>query len=175
MRVKEETSYKRFYYAVFGVTAVLIAGLFAAHFIFFSGNLPGYGRFEALVTFVTDGDTLVIDTGKTVRLLGIDTPELHHPDRPAERYGLEAKEALAGMVSGKKCVFRYDEKRKYDVYGRVLAHVFTSEGLHVNLTMVKNGFAYYYEKSEDPLSRALKEHEEIAKKRKAGVWADAGN
>lgn len=173
--MKEETSYKKFYHAVFGVTALLIAGLFAAHFIFFSGNQAGYGRFEARVTHVTDGDTLVVDTGKTVRLLGIDTPELHHPDRPAERYAQEAKEALTAMVLGKRCVFRYNVKRKYDVYGRVLAHIYTQDGLHVNAQMVKSGFAFYYERSEDPLSQALRSHEEAAKKRKAGLWADAGN
>ncbi len=172
--MKEEVNYKGFYYAAFGITGGLIALLFAFHFIIFPGPQYGYGQFEAKITYVVDGDTVVIDTGKTVRLLGIDTPELHHPDRPAEHYAAEASQILKGMVMGKRCIFSYTDKRKYDVYGRVLAHIHCG-GVHVNAEMVRLGAAYYYEKSDDNLSLALNALEADAKKRKAGLWDDGGN
>lgn len=172
--MKEKEGYKGFYYAVFAVTAGLIVLLFVFHFVLFPRPQYGYGQFRAVVTYVNDGDTVRIDTGKTVRLLGIDAPELHHPDRPSERYAAEAKQTLSGMVMGKKCIFSYTAKRKYDVYGRVLAHI-NCGGVHINAEMVGSGAAYYYERSEDRLSLGLKKLEVEAKKRKAGVWFDGGN
>ena len=45
------------------------------------------------VVEVLDGDTVVVDRGTerdTVRLLGVDTPETHHPTKPVECFGPEA-------------------------------------------------------------------------------------
>jgi micrococcal nuclease len=42
------------------------------------------------VTRVIDGDTLVLDGGERVRLIGVDTPETVHPQKPVEYFGKEA-------------------------------------------------------------------------------------
>ena len=39
---------------------------------------------------VIDGDTLVLDGGERVRLIGVDTPETVHPSKPVEYFGTEA-------------------------------------------------------------------------------------
>ena len=39
---------------------------------------------------VVDGDTLLLDGGTRVRLIGVDTPETKHPNRPVEPLGREA-------------------------------------------------------------------------------------
>ena len=47
----------------------------------------------ATVAAVSDGDTIDVDFGgdiEAVRLLGIDTPETHHPTPPVECFGAEA-------------------------------------------------------------------------------------
>src|SRR4051794_12817340 len=46
----------------------------------------------AQVERVVDGDTLLLTSGQRVRLLGVDTPETKDPQRPVERFGLEASE-----------------------------------------------------------------------------------
>ena len=38
---------------------------------------------------VIDGDTIVLDGGERVRLIGVDTPETVHPTRPVEHFGPE--------------------------------------------------------------------------------------
>ena len=39
---------------------------------------------------VVDGDTLILDGGEKVRLIGVDTPETVHPSKPVEYFGKEA-------------------------------------------------------------------------------------
>ena len=38
---------------------------------------------------VIDGDTIVVDGGERVRLIGVDTPETVHPTKPVARFGRE--------------------------------------------------------------------------------------
>src|SRR4051812_9874016 len=51
-------------------------------------------RQPATVTSVVDGDTIKVrlDSGQTitVRLIGMDTPEIHHPTKPVQCFGQEA-------------------------------------------------------------------------------------
>jgi endonuclease YncB( thermonuclease family) len=49
---------------------------------------------------VIDGDTLVLDNGQTIRLIGVDTPETNHPEIPLQRFGKEATEFTRRMVEG---------------------------------------------------------------------------
>jgi len=57
------------------------------------------------VVRVIDGDTIrvccVFGDQVTVRYIGIDTPETHHPMKGVERAGMEASEANRKLVDGK--------------------------------------------------------------------------
>jgi micrococcal nuclease len=100
---------------------------------------------RAVVTSVIDGDTIVVRTGsrrETVRLIGVDTPETKHPDRPVECGGPEASARTAGLLPRGTPVrlVRDDEAR--DVHGRLLAYVWRdADGLFVNLDLVASGHA----------------------------------
>jgi len=50
---------------------------------------------------VVDGDTIVLQTGERVRLIGVDTPETKRPNTPVEYFGREATEFTRRMVEGK--------------------------------------------------------------------------
>jgi micrococcal nuclease len=75
-----------------------------------------------LVTRMVDGDTLALNTGERVRLIGVDTPEMKHPKRPVEAFGKEATAFTKPMVEGKCVRLEYDQQRQ-DKYGRILAYV----------------------------------------------------
>jgi len=47
---------------------------------------------------VVDGDTLVVENKERVRLIGVDTPETKHPNKPVEYYGKEATAFTKRMV-----------------------------------------------------------------------------
>jgi len=57
---------------------------------------------------VVDGDTIVLDNGLKVRLVGADTPETKHPNKPVEYYGKEASAFTKRMCEGKRVRLEYD-------------------------------------------------------------------
>ena len=89
---------------------------------------------------VYDGDTVLLDNGQKVRLLGINTPEVESRNKDEEPGGIEAKHWLQNRLSGKKVRLVRDAGRK-DKYGRILAHLFTQQDEHINLELVINGLA----------------------------------
>lgn len=95
---------------------------------------------------MVDGDTLrvVFDDGddERVRLIGIDTPEVEHPDQPADCYGPEAAAFTADLLPLGSGVHLQRDVEARDDYGRLLAYVYrSSDGLFVNLEIVRRGFA----------------------------------
>jgi micrococcal nuclease len=88
-----------------------------------------------------------------VRLIGIDTPEMHESNklyRDAQRSGQDistiqklgrrAYEFTKNLVEGKRVSLEFDVE-KYDKYGRVLAYVYLKDGTFVNAEIVKEGYA----------------------------------
>ena len=86
---------------------------------------------EALVTKVIDGDTIVIEGGREIRLLGIDADERGYPCYES------AKKKLEELVLGKKVVLE-KERENVDKYGRCLRYLFLN-GKNINLELVKEG------------------------------------
>lgn len=107
-----------------------------------------------LVERAVDGDTLKLENGERVRLIGIDTPEMHDSaklDRDADRsktdkseiqkLGVEAYKFTKKLVEGKYVSLEFDVE-KYDRYDRLLAYVYLKEdGTFVNAEIVKQGYA----------------------------------
>jgi micrococcal nuclease len=95
------------------------------------------------VVKVVDGDTVVLSDGRTVRYIGIDTPEHGQP------YFDAARNFNRKLVLGKPVELEFDLER-YDHYGRLLAYVFVRDEkgrrVFVNAEMVRNGFARTYTK-----------------------------
>ncbi|MEM7824738.1 MAG: thermonuclease family protein, partial [Candidatus Aenigmatarchaeota archaeon] len=88
------------------------------------------------VTKVLDGDTIEIETGEKVRLLGINAPEIN------EHYYQEAKDRLAELVNGKLVKLEAGREDK-DIYGRLLRYVFVDD-VFVNLQLLREGYATVY-------------------------------
>jgi len=127
------------------------------------------------VSRVVDGDTLVLRGGESVRLLGINTPELEHYGGMAEQGGLLAKQYLQKLLANHLVYLEYDVET-IDHYDRSLAHVFLDNGLHVNAALLKNGMATLSIhppniKYSDVLSMAQKN----AESRGIGVWSQASH
>lgn len=85
------------------------------------------------VNRVIDGDTIVIDTGERVRLIGINAPE------QKEKCFNEAKEKLDELISGENVALEKDLEDK-DKYERLLRYVRLDNKI-INLEMVSTGFA----------------------------------
>ncbi len=96
------------------------------------------------VVRVIDGDTIqvccVFGDRVTVRYVGVDTPETHHPMKGVEHFGMEAAEANRKLVDGKTVRLEFDVQQLYR-YGRTLAYVYLEDGTFVNAWLVENGYA----------------------------------
>jgi len=99
----------------------------------------------ATVVSVTDGDTIDVELAgeeESIRLLGIDTPETHHPTKPVECFGAEASAQTAALLPPGTEVRLVRDVEARDRYGRLLAYVYRADdGLFVNRALVTDGFA----------------------------------
>lgn len=116
------------------------------------------------VVGVTDGDTItVLDAEKVqhkIRLEGIDAPE------SKQAFGSKAKQALSDRIFDKTVRIEWKEK---DRYGRILGRVYAGKD-HVNLDMVRDGFAWHFKRySKD---QNLSDAETEAREAGRGLWAD---
>ncbi len=122
-----------------------------------------------------DGDTIIVRDGQVrirVRMIGIDTPESKKEGTAIEDYALEAGDKLTEFLSGEKEVCLIDDEvgDKYDVYGRKLAYVFTSEGLDLNAEMLKVGLARGYFSFPFERKQEFKGYEYEAREANLGLW-----
>jgi micrococcal nuclease len=100
---------------------------------------------KGTVVHVLDGDTAIIDiagTEESVRFLGIDTPEIVHPDQPEECFGPEATARTTELLPEGTVVRLERDLEARDRYDRLLAYVYRAEDdLFVNETLVREGYA----------------------------------
>lgn len=95
-----------------------------------------------LVTRVDDGDTIEVRRGTetdVVRLLGVDTPETHHPTKPVQCFGPEASAFTERRLSGQMVRLEGDVEPR-DIYGRRLAYVIL-EDRRFNDELLRRGYA----------------------------------
>jgi micrococcal nuclease len=88
-----------------------------------------------------DGDTFRI-RGETIRVLGIDTPEIAHPDMGMDEdqpYGIAAAESTRVWITRGSVIEYVPDGR--DKYGRRLAHVFV-DGELLAVLLIHAGLAY---------------------------------
>lgn len=99
---------------------------------------------RAVVASVYDGDTLRLRDRRTVRLIGINTPELPARGEKGEPqpHAIEARDALRALLpAGAEVGLRFDEEMR-DRHGRLLAHVYTAGGASAQARMLEDGHAF---------------------------------
>lgn len=128
------------------------------------------------VTDVVDGDTIkttIEGHNITIRLLGINTPEVIDPRKPVECYGPEASAETKSLLTGKSVslVLNLNYER-IDKYGRLLAYVHVGS-LFINEYLVKEGYAREYtfnNRNPYQYQSLFKADELEAKQAKKGLW-----
>ena len=86
-----------------------------------------------IVTKVIDGDTVIVQGGSSVRLLGIDSDEKTYPCFEPAKLEMEK------LVLGKEVRLEKDQEDT-DQYKRFLRYIFVGDQ-NINLEMVKKGLA----------------------------------
>lgn len=128
----------------------------------------------ATVTEVIDGDTVMLDDGREVRLVGLQAPKLPLGREGFEPWPLadEAKEALAALIDGRGVRLGYGGLRT-DRHRRALAHLFLEDGSWVQGAMLDRGLARVYSFADNrALVGEMYAREGRARAARLGIWAD---
>ena len=133
------------------------------------GGGPGSGN-EATVYRVADGDTVSvqprIDGEDSVRLIGVDAPEVGE----GQPYAAEAASFARDRLRGRRVRLEFDAEKRDD-YGRVLAYAYLPDGSMFNETLLREGLAQVA--TFPPNTRHLNRFEEAqqeAREAGRGIW-----
>ncbi|EFY6271501.1 thermonuclease family protein [Shigella sonnei] len=121
-------------------------------------------KIQGKVIRVLDGDTIEVLQDKKpvrIRLANIDAPE------KKQAFGSWSTSQLKTLVAGKQVTISYSHK---DRYGRIIGHVFTTNGTDASRFMVQSGAAWVYERYNTDKSLPALQRE--AQEQKRGLWAD---
>ncbi len=127
----------------------------------------------ARVITVVDGDTVILDDGRQVRLVGIQAPKLPLGRPGFEKWPLadEAKSALEELVLGRRVSLGYGG-RNTDRHDRLLAHLFTEDGTWVQGALLQAGFARVYSFPDNrALVREMLVRERNSRRTDRGIWS----
>jgi micrococcal nuclease len=129
----------------------------------------GDGAATAVVARVVDGDTIVLDTGTTVRLVQVDAPERGE----GECYAEQATVALARLAPVGTAVRVEPDPALdgVDRFGRTLAYVFARD-VNVNEALVAEGAAsvWFFRGARGRYAEALLAAVEDARAAGRGLW-----
>lgn len=172
--------FRRFFSVVFSLIIVICG---CSDEKLFKKSAEKYNYDNILVKRVIDGDTFELEGGERVRLIGIDTPEIHFSKRLSKQgkrakkdietikaLGREAAQFAKNLIEGEKVHLEFDVD-KYDRYKRLLAYVYLKDGTFVNEKIVREGYALLYTvppnvKYKDVFLEAQKE----ARQKERGLW-----
>lgn len=123
------------------------------------------------VEYVYDGDTFGIDRGQSVRLIGINTPEIGRDGEPSEPHAEQARRALKGLAREGGLLHLRLGAEPRDRYGRILAHAFLPDGTNVTEVLLEGGAGAHITISPNLWGReCYREAEKAARRAERGVW-----
>lgn len=130
---------------------------------------------QVAVKQVVDGDTVRLADGRSVRLIGINTPELGRTGRSDEPFAVQAKRRLQALVDANDGrVGLQVGKARQDRYGRTLAHLYDRDGRNLEARLLAEGLGFMVAVAPNTsLAACQLDAERQARKQGLGVWRDA--
>ncbi|MFN0053270.1 MAG: thermonuclease family protein [Planctomycetales bacterium] len=156
------------------IAGILLLGLLAAWRMWDFSKAPPAAPSESgeqvVVRRAVDGDTLLLEDGRRVRLLGVDTPESKREGAPVEPWALDAHAFTRQMVEGRRVRLEFDKER-HDRYERVLAYVYVEDKL-LNEELLRAGLgkALLNHPYSGEMKRRFRRAETLAKEERLGIW-----
>lgn len=127
---------------------------------------------HARVVYVYDGDTVKLEDGRRVRLIGINTPEMARGGKSGEPLARTARAYLQDLLDrgNDELQLQYGTERN-DHYGRLLAHGYLDNGDNVAARLLQQGLATAL--VVPPNTRAMdcyRQLEDDARRERRGLW-----
>ncbi|WP_156160428.1 MULTISPECIES: thermonuclease family protein [unclassified Pseudomonas] len=124
------------------------------------------------VARVVDGDTLKLADGRSVRLIGVNAPELAHHGRSEEAFAVTAQRRLQQLVAANDGeVGLVAGQQGKDKYGRTLAHAFDGQGNNLESRLLAEGLGYLVAIAPNTdLTVCQQAAEREARRARLGLW-----
>jgi micrococcal nuclease len=124
---------------------------------------------KGIVDTVIDGDTIILKDGRTIRYLGINTPETNHPTKGLECFGAEATIKNNELVNEKKITLECGNE-DIDEYGRYLRYVYVND-VFINAELVEEGFAVAFPFGQtEKFDQVFVQLENYSRLQNKGMW-----
>jgi len=135
-------------------------------YFYFSGQQAA----EVYIERVIDGDTVETAAGDSIRLLGVDTPEIDWEKNESEFYAQEAREFTLKNLADQKVLLEFDQQRE-DNYGRILAYIY-HDGQNFNQKLLQEGYAsLMIVEPNDKYKSEFENSAAEARQSKRGIWS----
>ena len=141
------------------------------------GNDAPLPRERVLVAEVIDGDTIIVLRGwrqETVRLIGVDTPEIGRPGTPVQFYGPEAADFTRRSLLHQQILLAFEPPDRpggsTDQYHRTLAYVITEDGRNFNCELVRLGYGRVYSRYPFRYQQDFDRAQQAARIAGIGIW-----
>ena len=169
MRFHCKGAYGRLFLLLFGLAPTLVIAQNIA-----SGCPASHYDESALIHSVHDGDTVKLEDGRKIRLIGINTPELSRSGKPEQAFAREARDQLKQLIASSnnqvKLVYGIE---RLDRYKRTLAHLFLTDNQNLQVAMLKRGLATTSVYPPNvAFSDCYQQVEQIARCQSVGLWSD---
>lgn len=127
---------------------------------------------KVTVEKVIDGDTLRLSSGKLVRLIGINTPEIDHRYGRSQAFAEDARDYLQSAVNdSKNSLLLVPGTEKQDRHSRLLAHLFSPSGRNIQADMLREGFAVWIVVPPNlAYLECYRENESLARNKGRKIW-----
>jgi len=127
---------------------------------------------QVAVRYVVDGDTVRLTDGRSVRLIGINAPEIGRKGRTSEPYAEAARRRLQSLIKandGRVGLVPGVEPK--DKYGRTLAHLYGRNGDNLEAILLSEGLGYRVAVAPNVrLAGCQHAAEHVARKARTGLW-----
>lgn len=127
---------------------------------------------QVAVRSVVDGDTIRLVDGRSVRLIGINAPEIGRKGRASEAYAEVARLRLQALIKasdGKVGLVPGAERK--DKYGRTLAHIYGRGGNNLEAQLLSEGLGYRVAVAPNVgLAGCQQQAEQVARQARVGLW-----
>lgn len=139
-------------------------------------------EYSGSVSWIYDGDTLLVAGIGKVRLLGIDTPETKNSQRDnfyqrefsisqkqLRTIARQAKRFNIATVKGKQVRLITDHEEQ-DKHGRLLAYLYLPDGRLLNRILLNKGLASVFRRFQFSRKEEFLSAEQAARDSKIGLW-----
>ena len=107
-------------------------------------------------------------------MIGVDTPETVHPNKPVEYFGKEASEFTRRIAEGETVRLEADpQNSNRDRYNRLLRYVYLPDGTCLNEEIIRQGYGFAYVKYPFSKMEEYRLLERTAREEGRGLWHES--